>query len=635
VAVIPSEAGWDEQGLPYQGEPYPEGLDPAALEELELACLGPGAELALMSDADVVATAVQCREAASRAQGRMYRALQELERRRPPPRRYRSGEEARARSDTAGRDTVGRDTAGREEDAPGRRVPVVASAEAVSEIALAFTATEYTAEKLAATSADLWSRLPRLHAELEAGRADHDRVRVIWEGTQDLSDEDAGRVDDMLSAASGSMTTGELREAVRRAAIRIDPAAADKRRKRAEKRARASLYANRSGTATLALEDIPAAQGAAAKERINAIARAAKSSGAPGELAALEARTALGLILGTLPLIPPPPPPGDGPVDGPGDGPVDGSGDDPGEGPGEDPGEGSGGSPEPDGRGPGEFPPGEPFPWPPIPRTAGAAAPGCAVIPAGLTPRRQGRVNLLVPWRTPAGMADEPGELSWFGAVTPGTARDLARAGAADPGARWSVIVTDDAGRAIACAVLRQPRRTAFPGLTGEVTLTIAASAAAMLTRGGPPRERARRSLAGLDQRLTALLDDAVAIAVQATADAGLRALRDEAAGGCAHTEEVTGYRVPETMRRWLTARDRTCRNPVCRQRAARCDWDHTVPFDSGGRTCPCDLGAFCRHHHQLKQLPGWHVRQDGHGAFTWVTPAGLSYRKEPFRYLV
>jgi hypothetical protein len=61
---------------------------------------------------------------------------------------------------------------------------------------------------------------------------------------------------------------------------------------------------------------------------------------------------------------------------------------------------------------------------------------------------------------------------------------------------------------------------------------------------------------------------------------------------------------------------------------------DHTLAFDKGGRTCPCDLGALCRRHHQLKQERDWQLEQDGKGAFTWTTP-GLTYYKEPHKYLV
>jgi hypothetical protein len=143
-------------------------------------------------------------------------------------------------------------------------------------------------------------------------------------------------------------------------------------------------------------------------------------------------------------------------------------------------------------------------------------------------------------------------------------------------------------------------------------------------------RDRARQMLAGLDPAVAALLEDAIAVADKAAAEAELRAILDEAAGGCAHTLETDGCKVPETMRRWLTARDQTCRNPICRHRASQCDMDHTLAFDKGGRTCPCDLGALCRRHHRLKQLPGWHVEQDGKAAFTWTTPPESPTARNP-----
>jgi hypothetical protein len=551
------------------------------------------------------------------------------------------------------------------DDAPSApRRAVMAPAEAASEVALAFTATEYAAEKMVAITAGLSGRLPLLHLELEAGRTDEDRVKIVWEGTRDLSDEDAGKVDALLSARSGQMTTGGLRDALRRAVIKTDPAAAGRRRKRAERKARVRLYATPSHTATLALEDIPAAPAAAARARVNAIARAAKSAGAAENIGLLEAKAALGLLLGTLPLIPPQLPPDDGgsggagPDDnapggaGPGgDGPPDVGG--PGEPAPDDlvpedlapedlaPGdwhEGTHPEPATERPDPGEDLTAEPaagsMPWPAIPDTPRAAAPGCAPIPAGLR-ARPGRARLLIPWRTMAAMASEPGELSWFGPATAGQARELARAAAADRAARWSLIVTDDQGHAIAVTTLRNPHGTQQPGLIDEVTVTIAASLAAGPGSSDEMRHRARQLLTGLGPAVTGLLQDAIKAASKAAADAELRAVLDKAAGGCAHTRQVPGYRVPDTMRRWLNARDRTCRNPVCRRRATQCDMDHTLAYDKGGRTCPCGPGALCRLHHQVKQLPGWHLSQDTQGYFTWTTPAGLTYRKEPHKYTV
>ncbi|HWG00375.1 MAG TPA: hypothetical protein VG164_00825 [Trebonia sp.] len=573
-----------------------------------------GDDLARMSDAEIIGRAVKCRELLARAQGRMFRTLEELLRRRPPAKRYRRGEDVQERRDE-------HDGVAAEEGAPNPpRVPVMASREAASEVALAFTSTEYAAERLVEQTADLSRRLPVAFAELEAGRTYPDRVLILCEGTSDLSDEDAGQVDAMLSAQSGRLTTGELRDALRRAVIRIDPAAADRRRKRNEKKSRVRLYANADHTATLAIEQAPAGLAAAAKARVNALARAAKTAGAAEPADLLGSKIALGLLLGTLPLIPPPLPP-------------DEAGGSPGDaGPPADGGPGNwGGSPatEPD----------ESMPWPAIPDAADAAAPGCAWLPAWLRPNDQGRARLMLPWRTMAGMASEPGELSWFGTVTPGQARDFARAAAADPAVRWTVIVTDDDGHATTVTTLKNRRATKTPGLLEEVTVTIAASLAA-----GPGSDDAMRRwtaclLTGVRNADGPALADVLARTLRAAraaiADADRRVVLDERAGGCAHTLEVTTYRAPGTMRRWLNARDGTCRNPVCRRRASQCDQDHTVAYDKGGRTCTCNLGALCRLHHQVKQLRGWRLSQDSSGCFTWTTPAGLTYRKEPHRHLV
>jgi hypothetical protein len=103
--------------------------------------------------------------------------------------------------------------------------------------------------------------------------------------------------------------------------------------------------------------------------RIKAMARAVKASGAGGPIDLLCSQIFLGLLLGTLPLIPPaqdaPPgqPPGTGPDDDPGGGP----GDDPGSGPDDDP----GASPAED---PGAVPPADRGDDPPSERPDGGPA---------------------------------------------------------------------------------------------------------------------------------------------------------------------------------------------------------------------------------------------------------------------
>jgi hypothetical protein len=608
--------------------------------------------LAAMTDAEVIGIAVKTQEAASRLAARRYAAESELMRRRPA--RYWDRRQDKALRRRGEQDGIGEDPG-----APALPGPVLApTRELVQELMLALNWTQYRAEMDTARAAALIQRMPTALTMLRDGTTDDEHVRALEEALRDLSDEDAARVDAQLSPRMGAMTTQDVREATRRTVIRLDPEAAERRRKRNEKKARAVSWANDDHTATFALERIPAADAAAMKARVGAIARAAKSAGSPDPIPLLEAKTGVGLILGTLPYIPPPAgnhgPDGGGPdgggagTPGPSGGPADR--------------EPSGGRPEGSGQ-PEDSPPeesGRPAEspadgggsgwtaWPPVPDTSGAAEPGCVTLPPGLRPAQPGRIRLLAPWRTLAGLAAEPGELSWFGVITPGQARELAAAAARDRTARWQVIVTDDAGRALEIADIRRPRtrRGTAPGLTEEVTLTITASLAATLARNPDLPETIRQMLArrepdasdnpGTDgEPLISLLTDTITIANQAAAEAELRARLDTAAGGCAHTGEIASYTVGGKLRRWITIRDRTCRNPMCRRRATQCDLDHTIPYDKGGRSCSCDLGAECRVHHQLKQLPGWALTQDPDGTFTWTTPAGLAYRKEPHRYPV
>ena len=62
-------------------------------------------------------------------------------------------------------------------------------------------------------------------------------------------------------------------------------------------------------------------------------------------------------------------------------------------------------------------------------------------------------------------------------------------------------------------------------------------------------------------------------------------------------------------------------------------DFEHAVPYDQGGRTCACNAGARCRHHHHAKQAPGWRLDQHQPGHHTWTTPSGRTYTTGPTTY--
>ena len=90
----------------------------------------------------------------------------------------------------------------------------------------------------------------------------------------------------------------------------------------------------------------------------------------------------------------------------------------------------------------------------------------------------------------------------------------------------------------------------------------------------------------------------------------------------------------PGVLLRHLTeVRHATCTAPTCRRPASQCDFEHNTPYEAGGRTCECNGGPKCRHHHRLKQDPRWQVEQPTPATINWTTPAGRLYTTEPTRY--
>jgi hypothetical protein len=261
-----------------------------------------------------------------------------------------------------------------------------------------------------------------------------------------------------------------------------------------------------------------------------------------------------------------------------------------------------------------------------------------------------------------AGLSDEPGTLGRIGPITAVQARHLAEAAAHDPAAQWRIIITSTAGHAIAVTRIRrrtrdgptppQHHRTGQrpppqTGLAGRITLTITQDTLACFTRTGPPAGTGTGPPAGTGTGPPAgtgtwlpaatttgpvgeIAAAALRVAATALDQALAQAAEDAAAGGCAHGPESKAYRPPPRLRDYIAARDLTCRFPTCRMPAWRGDLDHTIPWDQGGRTCPCNLGGGCRCHHQLKQHPRWRLEQTRPGEFTWITPAGRRYTVGP-----
>jgi hypothetical protein len=224
--------------------------------------------------------------------------------------------ELAAAAEIAGRRAAANPRIGTSEDGQPASLPP----EAAAEVALELRMSQYGASAWTALGCQLRWKLPAAGAALAAGQIDLGRARIIAEATAFLTNGHAAQVEDRVLPHAAGQTTGQLRAAVRRAVLAVDPEGAEQRRRDTERSAKISLYPGEEGTGTLTGSCLPGLQAAAAMARITAMARALKSAGAHGGIDLLRANVFLGLLLGTLPLIPPPegappdnPPTSDGP----------------------------------------------------------------------------------------------------------------------------------------------------------------------------------------------------------------------------------------------------------------------------------------------------------------------------------
>jgi hypothetical protein len=506
------------------------------------------------------------------------------------------------------------------------------------EVAAALTLTCRAADRLVSLAAGV-TRLPAAAAALAAGRIDMPRAIVFTDELAGLGDVAAAAVAALVAPDAAGLTTSELRRMLHRAVLALDPEAATKRREKAQRDARVEVWAEPAGTAALAGRDMPPAEVLAADKHIDATARDLKAAGAEGTLEQLRARVFLTLLSGQpiYTLLPGQDrgtstvsadgrsadgrsadslydPPGNDPNaddhagdylgrgdhgrgnhdggnhdggdhDG-GDHGADGDGDNPGR-----PGPGGARRPGP-GRGPGP-------------------SGGNTGSPAALT----GSVNLTVPLMTWLGLTGQPGEAAGHGPLDATACRDLTAVIAAGPGSRWCLTITSPDGTAVGhgCAETAHPppRGPAPPGVGPPGQRAGPGST-------GPPGSSEPPGGASDDGRIPWL--------------AGIKINWLET-GACGHARETFAYQPSRALRHLIKTRNRTCTFPGCRRPAIRCDDDHTVPFDQGGRTCECNISPLCRRHHGAKQAPGWHLDQPRPGVLTWTLPSGRTHTTRPAPY--
>ncbi len=211
-------------------------------------------------------------------------------------------------------------------------------------------------------------------------------------------------------------------------------------------------------------------------------------------------------------------------------------------------------------------------------------------------------MNLTMPIATWLGLSDAPGHATGYGPLDAGDSRDLAALLAKQSGSRWCITVTGEDGRPVAHGCARTS-----PGPSGGSRPPPRSGASPRSASGGshPPPPNVMDWLADIT-------------------------ISKLETGECSHLRESPGYRPPPVLRHLITIRQPTCSFPGCRRPAARCDQDHTVAYDQGGRTCECNLAPLCRRHHRCKQTEGWWLEQPEPGVLVWHTPAGRTYTTTP-----
>jgi hypothetical protein len=419
------------------------------------------------------------------------------------------------------------------------------------------------AQALSETLTDTWKAL-------RTGRIDETKAHIIASGVCALDAVSARLVEQRILPKAPEQSTGQLRAAVARAVLAVDPEGAERRRRHGESRRRVEVRRDDEHTASLAGRDLPIADALAADQRITAIARSLKAAGDPRPLSHLRATVYLDLLLGA-------PPHGTAP---PGD--AD--------------------------RAPrfephtevhltlrscdlGAVPPGGHRPVHDDPDTPGTrrarrAAREPAPAPPAAKANGTNPIRLIVPLDTLRGRAEQGGEIPGFGPVPAEVARTLAKHHRRQP---WCYSVLDSRGNLIHHGHIQ-------PCPDGAAT-------------ADPERLLAEIAARHLHRPVG----------------------RPDCAHGRAGPQGP--YQVRGSLRHEIQTRDRTCRFPTCRQPATRCDIDHTTPHDLDGPSCPCNLAALCRRHHQTKQVRGWRLVQPEPGRLEWTTPAGRRYTVNPDPY--
>jgi Domain of unknown function (DUF222) len=502
----------------------------------------------------------------------------------------------------------------------GQRAGEFADAELAMELLISGRAAGDRMEQATA----LATRLPRTFAGLGAGAIDAAKAYAVYFYTRFLSDADAAQADAVLADAAPRVRQDTLARKAAALEMKLDPAAARARKEHARKdgrrvEARRELSGNMSyGARELAVEEALAVNAA-----VDADAAALRRAGMHGSVRELRVLCFLDRLRGRNPLdrLTAPDDPGDpaepgtcgtpgtpdssggsGRPDSPG-----GSGrpDSPGGHDGQsaaatDPGTQSDENPSDAGRPDGGRPDGGHG------AHGGNGGPGKG--PSADPASFPALINLLIPAGALLGWSATPGEAGRWGLLDPDDTRSLVQAASGHPRSRWCVTVIGPDGTAAAHGCARGPHQwtPAPPGSMSHGT--------SHGTR--PPPEPDAQQQAQLARLLRALNVTLTPIAK----------------GTCDHRDREDRYEPSRKLKHLIRARTATCPAPGCGGVAWHADIDHTIAWPDGP-TCQENLSPPCRHHHRVKQAPGWKLEQTEPGVMRWTAPSRRTYATTPTAY--
>jgi hypothetical protein len=148
---------------------------------------------------------------------------------------------------------------------------------------------------------ELAGRLPKVHQAMLDGLLDRQKGWIYYTYLGILDDDLAQRAVDLTLQRALTQTSGQLAYALAKLIIQLDPAGAEERRRRAERRRGVYAGLNPDGTANLGATNLPADQAIAARQHIRELAELLQADDDDRPMSTVEAEVFIGLLNGRYP----------------------------------------------------------------------------------------------------------------------------------------------------------------------------------------------------------------------------------------------------------------------------------------------------------------------------------------------